>query len=139
MSKLTKIIFTLCLFFTCIQGYSADEPHVENLPPAMPEELQSFPKEITPNYEFAFAKMILTLVGLLILVFVTYWLFKRMAGGRLSAMNFNRSIKVLEKRPLSSKSILYLVETEGKKILIAESQLEIRSLGVVEDTSELND
>ena len=37
-------------------------------------------------------------------------------------------IQVLEKRMLSPKSILYLIEVEGQKVLVAESQHEIRRL-----------
>jgi hypothetical protein len=35
-------------------------------------------------------------------------------------------IKVLEKRILSPKSILYLVEYEGKKVLVSESHLNMK-------------
>jgi len=37
-----------------------------------------------------------------------------------------RAIKILEKRALSPKSMLYLIEVGGKPFVISESQLEVR-------------
>jgi flagellar biogenesis protein FliO len=48
-------------------------------------------------------------------------------------MNSGRSIKILERRPLSAKSILYIIEVEGKKILVSESQFEVRTLSPVDE------
>jgi len=86
----------------------------------------------TKDYEKAFIKMIFFLVGLLILVFVVFFLFKRFSHSRMQHNNHFRMIKVLERRPISPKSILYLVEIGGKKVLLAESQLEIRHISHLE-------
>ncbi len=40
----------------------------------------------------------------------------------------SQSIQILEKRMISPKTMLYLIEAEGKQILIAESQLEVKRL-----------
>lgn len=82
----------------------------------------------TANYEYAFLKMLGTLGILLVLLIVTFWMFRRLSQGRMRQMNQNKTIKVIERRALSPKSILYLVEFSGKQILIAESQLEIRKI-----------
>ncbi len=42
--------------------------------------------------------------------------------------NMIKNIKILEKRPLSAKSMLYLIEIDGKKAIISESTLEVRKL-----------
>lgn len=84
--------------------------------------------QATTSYEFAFFKMIAMLVILLIVVCVSGWLLKRLAQGRLRQSNMNKSIKVVERRALSQKSMLYIIEYGGKQILIAESQLEIRKI-----------
>lgn len=96
--------------------------------------------EATESYETAFIKTILVLVALLVLVVLTVWMFRRISHGRLRNMNYLKSVKILEKRPLSPKSMLYLIEVSGKQVLIAESQLEIRpitSLEVLEGDQEL--
>lgn len=90
----------------------------------------------TESYEGAFFKTILVLVGLLILVVLTIWMFKKISNGRFRSFNYLKTIKVIEKRPLSPKSMLYLVEVAGKQILISESQLEVRTLSTLDYLGE---
>ena len=82
--------------------------------------------QTTESYETAFIKTIVVLVGLLVLVILTVWMFKKISSGRLRSFNSLKSVKILEKRPLSPKSMLYLIEVGGKQVLVAESQLEVR-------------
>lgn len=84
--------------------------------------------DMTINYENTFFKMVLTLVGLILLIFISFWTIRRLSQGKFKQMNVGRSIKILERRPLSAKSVLYLVEVGNKKIMIAESQLEVRRI-----------
>ncbi len=86
----------------------------------------------TESYETAFIKTIIVLVGLLVLVILTVWMFRRISHGRLRGMNVLKSVKILEKRPLSPKSMLYLIEVGGKQVLIAESQLEVRNVATLD-------
>ena len=65
-------------------------------------------------------------------MFVVFFLFKKFSSQRMTQSNHFRSIKILEKRAISPKSMLYLVEIGGKKILLAESQLEIRNVSNLE-------
>ena len=88
--------------------------------------------EVMPSYEGAFLKMFLTLVALIVGVFLMVWVLKRLAHGRLSSSN-GKSIHVLEKKPLSPKTMLYLIEVDGKQTVIAESQLEIKKLMTIEE------
>lgn len=84
--------------------------------------------EAPANYKGAFVKMMLTLLALVVLIVISVWLLRRISHGRIKQMNYGRSIKVLERRPLSAKSVLYLVEISGKKVVVAESQLEVRAI-----------
>ncbi len=86
----------------------------------------------TESYETAFIKTIVVLVGLLVLVILTVWMFKRISNGRIRTFNYLKSVKILEKRPLSPKSMLYLIEVSGKQVLIAESQLEVRTVATLD-------
>ena len=79
----------------------------------------------TQSYESAFIKTIFVLGLLLSLFILTLWIFKKISRGRLKSFNSIKSIKILEKRPLSAKSVLYLIEVSGKQVLIAESQLDV--------------
>ncbi|QVL56836.1 MAG: flagellar biosynthetic protein FliO [Simkaniaceae bacterium] len=89
-------------------------------------------QKATESYETAFIKTIVVLVGLLVLVILTVWMFRKISNGRLRGMNVLKSVKILEKRPLSPKSMLYLIEVGGKQVLIAESQLEVRNVATLD-------
>ncbi len=87
------------------------------------------------SYKGAFVKMIGTLLGLIALIVISVWMLRRISHSRLKQMNYGRSIKVLERRPLSAKTILYLVEISGKKVVIAESHLEVRGITTADHLS----
>jgi flagellar biogenesis protein FliO len=80
------------------------------------------------DYKPSFIKMFLILAALIVLIFLTFYLFRKLSRMKLTQANLTKSIKILEKRALSPKSILYIVEADGKKVLIAESNLEVRKL-----------
>lgn len=76
----------------------------------------------------AFGKMILSIALLIILMLASYWFIKKLIQQRLQKGGDGSAIQILERRVLSPKTMLYLVEIDQKKILIAESQLEIKRL-----------
>lgn len=109
-----------------IQPLDSQNPSSENnLPPTTLEST-------TKDYESAFIKMIIFLVVLLIFVFVIFFIFKKLSSSRMHHNNHYKSIKILEKRAISPKSMLYMIEVGGKKILLAESQFEIRNISNLE-------
>ena len=132
--KRTLFIF-LALFTTCLcaddAAPSPTKPSQENTStsaaaPEAPSESLSKPlsdpmvpaplpssEEMTTSYEGAFVRMLVTLLGLIILVFGTFWVLRRLGKGKFTASS-GRSINILEKRPLSPKSMLYIVEMEQK-------------------------
>jgi flagellar protein FliO/FliZ len=85
------------------------------------------PPEVMPTYEGAFLKMFLTLLALVVGIFVTRWVLRRMSQGRF-ASGGGKAIRIVEKKPLSPKTMLYVIEVDGKQSLIAESQFEVRKL-----------
>jgi flagellar biogenesis protein FliO len=78
------------------------------------------------EYKGAFLKMILSVIAVVVLGSITIWSFKRMAKSRVYTANQNKEIKILEKRMLSPKSILYLIEYSGKKMIVSESHLDMK-------------
>ncbi len=120
--------------------------------PAAPEPAQPAPtvtpqqgpaplpssEEMTTSYEGAFVRMIVTLLGIVFLVFATFWILRRLSGGKLK-MGTGRTINIIEKRALSPKSMLYIVEIGNKKVLISESQYEVRTLTTYEEKEETNE
>ncbi len=75
-----------------------------------------------------FAKMMFTFLLLIILLIGTYWVIKRLIRFKLQSGGVAPSIHIIEKKMISPKTMLYLLEVEDKKILLAESQLEIKRL-----------
>ena len=91
--------------------------------------LDSAASQMPPgDYGAAIGKMFLTLVALVLLLVVTFWFVRRLIQQRLQKGVGSQSIQILEKRMISPKTMLYLIEAEGKQILIAESQLEVKRL-----------
>lgn len=103
--------------------YSADA----NGDPILPQDTP-MPDLPPGDYGIAFVKMFLTLIALIALFVGSVWFLRRIVRGRMNRSQGEQLINVLEKRMISQKSILYLVEVEGQKILLAESQNEIRRL-----------
>lgn len=75
-----------------------------------------------------FIKMMLTFGVLILLLFGTYWFIRRLVQMRLQRGIGTASIQIIEKKMISAKTMLYLIEVENKKVLIAESQLEIKRI-----------
>jgi len=127
---LSKFLFLIFVAFSSL-AYSQGEED-SKAPPKQQEEAQGenfFDNVEAPvSYQGAFVKMMLTLLGLVALIVISVWMLRRVSHGRMKQMNSGRNIKILERRPLSAKSVLYLVEIGDKKVVIAESQLEVRPI-----------
>ncbi|HAB99845.1 MAG TPA: hypothetical protein DCE71_08495 [Parachlamydiales bacterium] len=86
------------------------------------------PNSPPPNYGFAIAQMLLTFTAVIILLFVSFWFLRRLIQNRLQKGVGDQAIQILEKRMISPKTMLYWIEVDNKKILIAESHLEVRKI-----------
>lgn len=145
-----KLCIILCCFSLLADNtkLAGDDAHINiesvnrvkdqksDMPPPTPVEEKPVVDihKTTDVYEMAFVKMIVVLIALLTLVILTIWMFKKFSRGRLCTLNYLKSIKILEKRPLSPKSMLYLIEIRGKQVLLSESQFEVRSITTLEGT-----
>lgn len=104
--------------------------------PAEPTAPILSPVEMVPGYEGAFLKMFLTLLALVIGIFITVWILKKFSQGRWSRGSGSRTIRIIEKKPLSPKTMLYLIDVDGQQSVIAESQLEVKNLMTLEKALE---
>ncbi len=73
------------------------------------------------NYMGQFVNMLLTLGFILILIFISVYVLKRIMRSRIHQLNRSTGIKILERRALNSKSSLYLIDILGKGVVISES------------------
>lgn len=90
--------------------------------------------ETLPSYEGAFMKMIITFIAVVVGIIGTIWLMRRLMGGRVGGSH-GHSIKVIERKAISPKTTLYVIEVDNKQSVIAESQLEIKHLMDLEISS----
>lgn len=88
------------------------------------------------SYGLAIFKTVGSLALLLLLVFLTIWALRKATHGRLPYSSHSSGIKVLERRSLSPKSILYLVEVGEKRMVIGESQCQLSFLAQLRDKKE---
>lgn len=151
--KKNLIPFLALLFMTTLYGATSSKMAASPAPaPSSETEMASSPSpsttEKTPapaiesepvslmndtlSYENMFIKTILALVGLLLVIFFGIWILRKLSSSRSKQINLLKSVKILEKRPISPKSMLYLIEVAGRKILISESQLEVRPISNLE-------
>ncbi len=81
-----------------------------------------FAAEADGSHFFSQLMSMLSTLGLVVagLLFLA-WLLKRYATSKIEQVNESSDIKVLERRTISPKTTLYLVEVEGTAILMAES------------------
>jgi flagellar biogenesis protein FliO len=140
-----KVIFILCaiscsflsagnkkVFIPSAQGELVEQKVDQKNIQENSDENLNLENDFAPSsaYKHTFLKMMLTLIALVVLCIFTVLFFKKLTKSRIEAVNNLKSIKILEKRALSAKSMLYLVEFEGKKILLSESHLEVRMTSI---------
>lgn len=68
-----------------------------------------------------FIKMLATLGLVIGLILIVAWFLKRLVNSKLEQANLTSAIKVLERRTLSPKTSIYLIEIHDKTIALAES------------------
>ena len=87
------------------------------------------PEVLTPgDFKISFFKTLLSMALCLAAILVALWFVKRFANKKFFNLNDQHNIKIIERRPISPKSVLFLVQIGNKQVLIAESQLEVRAL-----------
>ncbi len=94
--------------------------------------------EMTDSYEGAFIRMLVTLLGLIFLVFATFWVLRRLGKGKFK-MGGGHLINIIERKAVSPKTMLYVVQIGNKKVLISESQLEVRALSSHEESPDIEE
>jgi flagellar protein FliO/FliZ len=93
--------------------------------------------ELPPgDYGVSFVKMFLTLIALIILFSSTVWFLRRIIRQRLEKGSGEQLIQILEKKMISPKTLLYVIEMDGQRILLAESQVEVRRISTTKPEEE---
>lgn len=87
------------------------------------------PDPIEEDHFFRDFVNMLTTLGLIVAtIFFISWFLKRMVNTRIEQANTASIIKIVERRALSPKSALYVVEVYNKQILVGETSSGIKTL-----------
>ena len=123
--------FFLQLFFSFLflagSGHAETEPSITHpVPPSTPSPTP-FPFEnVQPtaqedHFTRDLMQMLLTLGMIVGMIFVITWFLKKMLNTRIQQLNTSSDIKILERRSLTPKTAIYLLDVKGKGIIIGES------------------
>ena len=133
MKYINKILL-LCAFISSgihLHGEETQSIHIEqhtnnskakNLEPVFPiEDIIEKPSKQTDRFLTEFLNMLASLGLIIGLILIAVWFLKRLATTRLQQVNQTSVIKVLDKRMLSPKTMIYLLEIEGTGYVVSES------------------
>lgn len=128
------ILFFLAFNFVLHSSFSLSDVNQLTSEPSMTKEVVQLDEEAPPlfmedssepgeyNYWQQFFRMMLILGLILGGVLIIAWFLKGYLNKRVMQVNLQNRIKVLERRNLSQKSMLYLIEVGGKQLVISDSQ-----------------
>lgn len=103
----------------------------QELPGSLTDELQKAEQAGDTRFVGEFFNMILYLGLLLVLMTFLLWVVKRMTATRLEQTNRASSIKVLERRTLTPKTTIYILQILDKEIAIADSHNGVTKLSEI--------
>lgn len=78
-------------------------------------------EEEARSFLMQFANMLFALGVVIVLLFVASWAIRRFMNSRIQYGNQTSQIRIIECRPLSQRSHLYLIEVDNRRILLGES------------------
>lgn len=112
---------SLLIFFLLLFGwtpcFAQDEANHSDIPVISADHIE---KE-SDTFQAKFMNMLLVLGLLIGFMILASWALKRMMKTKLTQVNTQSEIKILETRYLSPRATLYLVEIQNQTVLIAES------------------
>lgn len=74
-------------------------------------------------------KMLVVVSGLLAVLLAGSWLLKRMLEYKIFTSSSSQRIKLVERKQVSPKTVLYLIQVEDQQILAAETPQGVQTLG----------
>lgn len=130
-------IFFLTAFMTLsLQAQDTFTP-IDKDAPLVTEE--SLPPELqNEKFYVEFFKMLLILAVVIAALMAVMWFVRRMASVRMTQMNRSSLLQIVETRPLSPKTTLYIMDVEGKRLIFAESHEGVTFLAETQPSRDEN-
>lgn len=142
MKILSFLFSSLCVFSLYAEQPAEVTPQTSQQPALFPGETPSGePSGEHGETSFAMQFMhMLTTLGLLIaVVLLATYVLKRMMQTRVEKVNLTSSIKIVEQRALTTKTVVSLIEIRGKEFAIAESGTSVTLLGAFGPEKEIKE
>jgi len=112
------------------------------LPNFLAEETSSMMDALTEGPTYSYWSEFVNMMGSLVLVIgficASVWILRRVMGAKLRHLNRYASIRIIERRALSQKSSIYLIDVLGQGIVIADSSSGITLLKEFPNTVDIN-
>lgn len=127
---MNKIIYSM-LFFGLVNLASViaqeppEPPPIENIQPL---DQEPFSPPDTADLYFEFFKMMFMLGLIISFLLLILYFFRRMMNARVEQLNTSSLIKIVERRGLSPRTTLYIIEVSGKELIFAESNNGVTAL-----------
>ncbi|MEX1012689.1 MAG: flagellar biosynthetic protein FliO [Waddliaceae bacterium] len=99
----------------------------------LPEELRGADEAQSSRFFEEFIHMLILLGLLLLVLFAGSWIIRRMLNVRLDQVNVTSKIKLLEKRMITARTGIYLLDVHGKKIILSESNNGITKIAELDE------
>ncbi len=127
--KICVLYFGLCC--NCLFAQAQTTPATPLEPPQIPP-IEFPPQTInqeSDQFYNEFIRMMVILVGIIVCLIIATRLLKRFLNSKIEQMNASSLIKVIERRILTPKTVLYVLEIEDKRLVVAESHNGVTNLG----------
>jgi flagellar protein FliO/FliZ len=120
MRSYRLLLFYLLLSFMPLMCFGQES--ASNHAPPLREEGED-------RFLYEFMNMLTTLGLIVAAILFISWFLKRMVNTRIQQVNTTSLIKIIERRALSPKATLYLVEIYNKHIIVGETATGIANMG----------
>ncbi len=87
---------------------------------------QNATTELVHSTTPSFLRLGLSFIALLAALWFVIWLLKKISGSKLGFFNHDSNIKMIERKSISPKTQLYVIEFEGQKMIVAESSVHVK-------------
>jgi flagellar biogenesis protein FliO len=104
--------------------------------PPWPMEQDTVQPPSPDRFYHEFLKMMAILGFILVILFTVTWFLKRFLNVRVQQINATSPIKIVERRALSPKTAIYVIEVYDKHFAFAESHNALAVLGEVHERGE---
>lgn len=81
-------------------------------------------------------KLGVSLAALILILVVLVWILKKISGHKGGFFSSNDHIKILERKAISPKTVLFLVEVDDEKMLVSESSHHVKITKLQTETLE---